>query len=51
MSIHHNDARDEAGADAMYARQGSKVTYEPMINNGRRPNDTTQRRTTEATGN
>ena len=51
VSIRHNNARDEAGADAMYVLQGSKVTYEPTINNGRRLNDTTHRRTTEATGN
>ena len=51
MSIRHNDARNEASALAMHALQASKVTYEPMINNGRGPNATTQRRTTEGTGN
>ena len=51
VSIRHNDARNEAGALTMHALQASKVTYEPMLNNGRGPNDTRQRRTTEGTGN
>ena len=51
VSIWHNDARNKAGALAMHALQASKVTYESMINNGREPNDTTQRRATQGTGN
>ena len=43
VSIHYNDVRDEAGALAMHALQASKVTYEPMINNGRGPNEARQR--------
>ena len=51
MSIRHNDARDEAGALASHALQASKITYEPMINNGSGPNDTMQHRAMEGTDN
>ena len=50
MSIRHNDARDEAGALASHALQASKITYEPMINNGRGLNGATQPRGTQGTG-
>ena len=51
MSIRHNYARDKAGALASHALQASKITYEPMINNGRGLNDATQRRGTQGSGN
>ena len=51
MNICHNDVRDEAGALASHALQASKITYEPMINNGRGLNDATQRRSTQGSGN
>ena len=51
VSICPNDARDEAGVLAMQTLQAPKVTYESMIKNVRGPNNTTQRRTTEGTGN
>ena len=51
VSIRHNDVRDEAGALASHALQASKVTYEPMINNGRELNDAAQRRRTQSSGN
>ena len=51
VSIRHNDARDEAGALASHALQASKITYEPMITNGRGLNDATQRRGTQGSGN
>ena len=50
VSIRHNDARDEAGALAMQALQASKISYEPMINNGRGRN-ANQGQAKEGTGN
>ena len=41
VSIQHNDTRNEAGALAKQALQESKVSFKPMINNGKRSNDTT----------
>ena len=51
VSNRHNDARDEAGALANHSLQASKITYEPMINNGRGLNDAMQRHATQGSGN